>query len=52
MTRRLRLAIVELYGEGLSSLEVAEVPGVRKSTVLKVLKAANVTVRPQGVRYR
>lgn len=44
--------MVQLYGSGMSSREVAEEVGVAKSTVLRVLQAAGVEVRPQGVRYR
>lgn len=53
--RRLRRAdeakICELYQQGMSSRRVAEEMGVAKSTVLRVLKAAKVEMRPWGVRY-
>ncbi len=51
MTDRLEQQIVELYGHGWSSRSVARELGVAKATVLRVLKAAGVQVRPQGLRY-
>ena len=52
VTRALRAEIVDFYHQGLSSLEVAEVLGIAKSTVLRVLRAADQQIRPWGVRYR
>lgn len=52
VSKQLRAEIVEYYRQGLSSLDVAEVLGVGKSTVLNVLKAAGEPIRPRGVRYR
>lgn len=51
VTKQLRVQVVEHYRQGLSSLEVAEVLGIAKSTVLRVLKSEGEAVRPWGVRY-
>lgn len=51
VTLKMREEVVELYEAGLSALAVAEQLHIGKSTVLKILKAAGVTVRPQGQRY-
>lgn len=51
MRDRDRTRIVELYRTGMSSREVAAEVRLARSTVLRVLKEADVDVRPQGVRY-
>lgn len=43
--------IMELYQAGKTSLQVAEVVGVAKSTVLRVLHERGVSIRPWG-RHR
>jgi len=50
ITARLRAAVVEAYESGQSSRQVAEQLMLGRTTVLKILKAAGVTVRPQGRR--
>ncbi len=42
---------VELYQQGLSTRLVAQEVGVARTTVLRILKARGVRVRPQGVVY-
>ncbi len=51
MTDRVEHRTVELYELGLSTRQVAEQVGIAKTTVLRVLKARGVMVRPQGVVY-
>ena len=51
VTDRLEQRIVELYATGWSSRLVANELGVAKATVLRVLKAAGVGVRPRVARY-
>jgi len=43
--------VVEAYESGQTSREVAEMFTIGRTTVLKILKAAGVTVRPQGQKY-
>jgi DNA-binding NarL/FixJ family response regulator len=50
ITAQLRTAVVEAYGSGKTSRQVAEELVLGRTTVLKILKAAEVTVRPQGRR--
>ena len=51
VTERLRRQVVERYERGdVSALGVGEELGLGKATVLRILKAAGVTVRPQGQR--
>lgn len=51
ITERLRAEVIEAYGFGQTSREVAETFAIGRTTVLKILKAAGVTVRPQGRKY-
>lgn len=51
VTDRLRAEVVEAYDSGQTSREVAETFAIGRTTVLKILKAAGVAVRPQGSRY-
>ncbi|AWG70724.1 hypothetical protein DDJ51_00200 [Mycobacteroides abscessus] len=51
ITDRLRAEVVEAYESGQTSREVAEMFTIGRTTVLKILKAAGVTVRPQGQKY-
>lgn len=52
VTKQLATEIVEHYRQGLSSQDVADVLGIAKSTVLRVLRLVGEPVRPWGVRYR
>ena len=52
VTRHLTAEIVDHYQRGLSSQEGADVLGIAKSTMLRVLKLVGEPVRPWGVRYR
>jgi len=51
ITAQLRADVVEAYGLGKTSQQVAEELALGRTTVLKILKAAGVTVRPQGRKY-
>ena len=51
ITARLRAAVVEAYESGQTSRQVAEGLAPGRTTVLKILKEADVTVRPQGRKY-
>ncbi|SKK27219.1 Uncharacterised protein [Mycobacteroides abscessus subsp. massiliense] len=51
ITDRLRAEVVEAYESGQTSREVAETFAIGRTTVLKILKASGVKVRPQGSRY-
>lgn len=51
ITAQLRTAVVEAYESGRTSREVAEELNIGRSTVLKILKQAGATVRPQGQKY-
>jgi DNA invertase Pin-like site-specific DNA recombinase len=51
ITARLRAAVVEAYESGQTSRQVAEELALGRTTVLKILKEADVTVRPQGRKY-
>ena len=51
ITARLRATVVEIYASGKTSRQVAEELGLGRTTVLQILKAAGVTVRPQGRKY-
>jgi hypothetical protein len=46
----LRAEVVDAYESGQTSRQVAEVSELGRTTVLKILKAAGVTVRPKGRR--
>ena len=50
ITAQLRSAVAKAYESGQSSRQVAEELMLGRTTVLKILKAAGVTVRPQGRR--
>jgi hypothetical protein len=51
ITTRLRADVVEYYSGGnVSALQAAEQFGLGKSTVLKILKEADVSVRKHGQR--
>jgi DNA invertase Pin-like site-specific DNA recombinase len=51
ITARLRAAVVEAYESGQTSQQVAEESALGRTTVLKILKEADVTVWPQGRKY-
>ena len=51
ITARLRAEVVGAYESGQTSREVAETFAIGRTTVLKILKAAGVMVRPQGRKY-
>lgn len=51
ITDRLRADVVAAYESGQTSRRVAEELELGRTTVLKILKAASVTVRPQGPKY-
>jgi DNA invertase Pin-like site-specific DNA recombinase len=51
ITARLRAAVVEADESGQTSRQVAEELALGRTTVLKILKEADVTVRPQGRKY-
>jgi DNA invertase Pin-like site-specific DNA recombinase len=51
LTARLRAEVVEAYQSGQTSRQVAERFSIGKATVLKILKEAGATVRPQGRKY-
>jgi hypothetical protein len=50
ITAQLRTAVVEAYESGKTSRQIAEEWALGRTTVLKILKAAGVTARPQGRR--
>ena len=52
VTRQLSAEIVEYYRQVLGSQDVADVVGIARSTVLRVLRSADEPVKPWGVRYR
>jgi len=51
ITARLRVEVTEQYKRGMSSREVALKLGLGRTTVLDILKAAGVALRPRGRRY-
>lgn len=51
MTITLRADVVRRYAAGQTSQLIAEELHIGKTTVLKILRAVNVEVRPVGVRY-
>lgn len=51
ITARLRAEVVEHYMAGMSCRRVAATLGLGRTTVLEILKAAGVPVRPQGRKY-
>ncbi len=48
ITKRIKDEVVELYTGGKSSRSVAEQVGIGRTTVLQVLKARGVDLRPRG----
>ena len=48
VTDRLRVEVVEAYQAGQTGRQVAEESGLGRSTVLGILKDADIPVRPQG----
>lgn len=51
ITNPLRDAVIEAYQFGQTSRQVAERYAIGRTRVLKILKAAGATVRPQGHKY-
>ncbi len=51
ITASLRADVVEHYMNEMTSRQVAVALGLGRTTVLEVLKAAGVEVRPQGRKY-
>ncbi|ORA83659.1 hypothetical protein BST29_08955 [Mycobacterium malmoense] len=51
VTAQLRDVVVTAYESGQTSRQVAEEFALGRTTVLKILKAAGVMVRPQGRKY-
>jgi hypothetical protein len=51
VTAKLRTDVVHRYTAGQPSQLIAEELHLGKATVLKILRGANVEVRPVGVRY-
>lgn len=51
VTAALRAEVVEDYTAGMSSRRVAATLGLGRTTVLGILKAAGMPLRPQGRNY-
>jgi len=51
ITARLRAEVVEHYAIGMTSRQVAATFGLGRTTVLEILKAAGLAVRPRGRNY-
>jgi DNA invertase Pin-like site-specific DNA recombinase len=51
ITARLRAEVVEAYESGKTSRQIAEELALGRTTVLKILNNAGMTVRPQGRNY-
>ena len=51
ITALLRADVVEHYIAGMSCRRVADTLGLGRTTVLEILKAAGVEIRPQGRKY-
>jgi DNA invertase Pin-like site-specific DNA recombinase len=51
ITAQLRADVVAAYESGKTSRQVAEELELGRTTVLKILKAVGVIVRPQGRKY-
>jgi DNA invertase Pin-like site-specific DNA recombinase len=49
--RHLRAEVIKHYDQGMSSRRVAATLGLGRTTVLKILKTAEVEVRPRGRKY-
>jgi len=51
ITARLRAEVIKHYDQGMSSRRVAATLGLGRTTVLKILKTAEVELRPRGSKY-
>ena len=51
ITARLRAEVIKHYEQGMSSRRVAAALALGRTTVLRILKAAEVEVRPRGRKY-
>jgi hypothetical protein len=51
ITARLRAEVIEHYERGMSSRRVAATSGLGRTTVLEILKTADVELRPRGRKY-
>ena len=51
ITHTLRAEVVAHYAAGMSCRRVAAALGLGRTTVLQILKAAGIEVRPQGRKY-
>jgi DNA-binding transcriptional regulator LsrR (DeoR family) len=51
ITDSLRAQVVEHYAHGMTSRQVASTLRLGRTTVLEILKAADVAVRPQGHKH-
>ena len=51
ITARLRVDVIEYYNRGMSSRRVAATLGLGRTTMLEILKAADVELRPRGRKY-
>jgi DNA invertase Pin-like site-specific DNA recombinase len=51
ITNRLRAEVIEHYERGMSSRRVAATLGLGRTTVLEILKAAGISLRPRGRKY-
>lgn len=47
----LRADVIEHYAQAMTTRQAASTVGLARTTVLKILKDAGVTVRPQGGKY-
>jgi AraC-like DNA-binding protein len=52
IANRDRERIAEAYESGLSFADVAEKEGLARSTVMRIVRAQGVPVRPWGVKYQ
>ena len=51
ITARLRAEVIKHYDQGMSSRRVAATLGLGRTTVMKILRMAEVEVRPRGRKY-
>jgi hypothetical protein len=51
ITHALRVEVVEHYAAGMSCRRVAGTVGLGRTTVLQILEAAGVEIRPRGRKY-
>jgi DNA-binding transcriptional regulator LsrR (DeoR family) len=51
ITGRLQAEVIKHYEQGMSSRRVAAALGLGRTTVLRILKMAEVEVRPRGRKY-